>query len=878
MDLGLSTLVTLVAAPAGYGKSMLVSHWAESLAGPCAWVSLDEGDSDLGLFLRYVVAAVQKTVPESCEETDELLHGSQLPPVPVLVRTLANELDALDAPFLLVLDDYDRISMDSGVHGFLDALLLHPPEPLRLVLTTRRDPPLSLMALRAARRLTEVRLQDLQFNGPETAELLATSGKVGVGEGALGNLREQVEGWAVGLRLVALALRHVDSPDVFLSELRGGLPHTQEYLLREVLAAQPSEVRDRMLKASIPDRFCPELLDAVCGPGNPSGPGGRELVDRLERHSLFTISLDARGEWYRYHHLFRDLLRGLLRESAGAEEIAALHSRASEWFESRGLIGESIGYALAAGDVVRAAELVERHRHAELDADRWYVVDSWLTRLPAEIKEQRPGLLLARAWTNFFQLRLDRMASLLEQVEPLLDEEKTEPGLSGEVHYFRGYLSYWEGEEDGRDHFERALERLPEGQQLIPGEAALHHGLARCMTGQKEKAVQELSDRIRSTDPTRAVLLSRLIGGLILIDLLSGDLPRARVDARQLQDVARRNGLRNTGGWAWYLGACPRLHTHDLASAADHFAQAAEQKYVLESRAVIDSLAGLALTRQLLGQPDDAERAAGRLEEFARELDDPEGQSVARSCRARLALLRGEQDAAARWTRSFDEVPGSASLFLWVEVPVLTRARVLVAVGTEGSLEEATGLLGAIRRQSEACRYTGQTIEAAVLQSLALEKQGRTDAAMEALDEAVGLAGPGGWIRPFVEAGPVMAGMLERLAPADGDKDLVGRVQAAFEGGVAAVRADGPLAASATPAPVAPLPAPEGLTNRELDILELLARRLQDKEIAERLVIAPPTVNYHLKRLYRKLGVHGRRQAVDHARRAGLLLKGRSSS
>ena len=233
---------------------------------------------------------------------------------------------------------------------------------------------------------------------------------------------------------------------------------------------------------------------------------------------------------------------------------------------------------------------------------------------------------------------------------------------------------------------------------------------------------------------------------------------------------------------------------------------------------------------------------------------------------------------AFRWARSYDDLPGPASLFLWVEVPVLTRARVLVAVGTEGSLGEATELLGAIRRQSEACRYTGQTIEAAVLQSLALEKQGRGDAAMKALGEAVGLARPGGWIRPFVEAGPVMAGMLERLTPASDEAGFVGWVQAAFEGGVAAVRADGPLAAGATPAPVAPLPAPEGLTNRELDILELLARRLQDTEIAERLVIAPPTVNYHLKRLYRKLGVHGRSQAVDHARRAGLLLKGRSSS
>jgi LuxR family maltose regulon positive regulatory protein len=883
LDLGLETPVTLVAAPAGYGKSMLVSHWAESRERPCAWVSLDEADSDVGLFLRYIVAAVQSVAPGSCEEVAGLLHAANLPSGPVLARTLANELDELDTPVVLALDDYHRIARESGVHPLLSVLLDHPPPPLRLVIATRRDPPLPLGALRAAGRLTEVRLQDLRFTDRETAELLAAAATVSVGEEALGHLQHEVEGWAVGLRLLVLALRHVENPESFLMELRGGFPQIQEYLLREVLGAQPPEVREGMLRASILERFCSELLDAVCAPGEdsaPRGPSGAELLQELQQGHLFTVPLDARGEWFRYHHLFRELLQGRLRGSATAERIAALHLRASEWFESRGLVGESIDHALAAGDLPRAAELVERHRHAELDADRWYVVDTWLARLPEAIKSQRPGLLLAQAWSSFFTLRLDRMASFLDRVEPLLAETTGEPGLLGEVHYFRGYLSYWGGEgEASRRHFEEALQRLPAGQQLIPGEAALHLGLARSMTGQKGQAVRELRDRIRDADPARSVFLSRLIGGLALIDLLSGDLPRARAEARRLLEVARESRLRNTEGWAWYMSACTHLHALDLVEAADHFARATELRYVLETVAAVDSLAGLALTQQLLGRSDEAEETVGRLEEFAGERDDPGALSVARSCRARLALLRGERDAAAQWARSFDETPESATLFVWVEVPGLTQVRTLVALGTEESLGPALERIEDHRALAESCGYTCQTIEAVVLQSLALEKQGRGEEAGRVLAEALALAGPGGWIRPFVEAGPMMAGMVERLRGMADPPALIDRVLAAFgdEGPVSAGEPSAPVGpADEVPrairtSPVGERRPLEDLTNRELDILELLAQRLQNKEIADRLSISPQTVNYHLKHVYQKLEVGGRRRAVDRAMERGLL-------
>ena len=229
--------------------------------------------------------------------------------------------------------------------------------------------------------MTELRLQDLRFTESESAELFAKTAKIALSEDALANLQREVEGWAVGLHLVSLALRHVKNPDSFINDLHGGLPHTQEYLLREVLAGQPPEVRSCILETSILDRFCPPVVDAVCFPDATSARprfGGRELVDLIQRNNLFAIALDAQGEWFRFHHLFREILGRQLQQSTGATEISTLHSRASSWFESQGLISESIEHALAAGDVDRAAETVERFRCDELDADQWYVVEKWL--------------------------------------------------------------------------------------------------------------------------------------------------------------------------------------------------------------------------------------------------------------------------------------------------------------------------------------------------------------------------------------------------------------------------------------------------------------------------------------------------------------------
>ena len=779
MDHGLETPLTVVSAPAGYGKSTLVSQWADSLDVPCAWLSLDSDDSDLTEFIEYVLAAVETAFPEACPNTEAMLNAPNLAPTPVLGACMINELDAIGSPFVLVLDDYHRISQASEVHRLVGLLLEHPPQPLHLVIVTRHDPPLRLASLRASNQITEVRLQDLRFTADESVSMLSSATQHTVAEDALATLERKIEGWAAGLRLVALALRHVNDPNELLGKLRGGLPHTREYLIREVLAGQPSEVRECLLKSSILDRFCPQLLDAICPPtseDSSSHLNGQEIIDLLQKHNLFTIPLDVQGVWFRFHHLFQELLHRQLTESAGSDEIAELHRKSAGWFESEGLIVESIRHALAAGDADQAADIIERQRDREFNADRWHVVERWLAMLPEAVKLRRPRLLLTDGWVAYCRLQLERIPVLIEQCEAALGEQPVGDTLKGELAFFRGCWDYWSGDADGAtSNLEEAIRLINDKIGSSAGETLLLLSLARSMTGDSELAITDLDERIRRATAAEGVFPQKLIGAQFLVHLLSGDLVRAKPLARQFRLLASKSRLRNHEAWGDYFEGCLHFHALDLAAASAHFVRAVEQRYIFETRAALDAFSGLALAQQLLGQSDMARNTTERLQHFAEGVNDHECLVVAASCAARLAILQGDVTSAGNWARSFTAEPDPGSLFMWIEAPLITQARALIAVGSEESLNEAIDSLGSIRKQCDAWRYTCQIIEITVLLALALEKQGNTEEARIALRDALPLAEPGGWLRPFVEAGPIMAKMLDH--PDLEDNDFVRRLR-----------------------------------------------------------------------------------------------------
>ena len=877
---GTESPLTLVSAPAGYGKSTLASLWAEGLEHPYVWVSLDQADSDPGVFLDYVVEAVRTVVPGALEETHSLLRGSSLPPLPVMTRTLINELDALDDAIVLILDDYHRLASSSKVHGLVAELLEHPPRDMRLVLVTRSDPPLPLSALRARGRLKEIRLQDLRFTDAEAIEFLAAAVDIAVSEDALANLQHEVEGWAVGLRLVSLALPYVADPESFLRDLRGGLPHTQEYLFREVLDWQPAKVRYSMLRTSILDRFCPELLDAVCAADDAHAPTilpGGEFVDLLQRGNLFVIALDSQGTWFRHHHLFQEVLQRTLREEVDPEEVARLHARAGGWFESQGLIEEAVRHTLAAGSPSGAAEIVERHAPTELNEDRWYVLERWWHMLPSAIRQERPELLFTEAWIAFSRLQLERIPPILERIEALFEGEGMDDVTSGNLSFLRGNQAYWEGQpEQSVPLLEEALRLLDGRRPHVESNAEILLGLSRSMSGQGEAAIRALEHRIQGFEKQEGQYFAHLIGALVFIHVLSGDLARARTEALRMHHVARRSELSTTSGWGAYFRGCIHLQLGELDQAVVQFGEAARLRYAIDSEAAFDALAGLALAEELRGRTDAADAAMERLGELAEELNHPLYLRVVESCRARVAVLRCQAPALQR-VPAVTSAPTPAELFMWVEVPALTRVRVLIAAGTAECLAEAIDLLGTIHEVAASSRFTCQLIELTVLRVLALARQGHREEATKALVEAVNLAAPGGWVRPFLEAGPTMAAMLHELGGRLGHGAFRARLLEALgdRGATMPASSDPAGATGRGRADVRPLI--ETLTHRELDVLELLAKRLQNKEIAAQLYISTHTVNDHLKHIYQKFGVSGRRPAVRRAIELGLVDPRRSS-
>jgi LuxR family maltose regulon positive regulatory protein len=851
--------LTLVSAPAGYGKSMLVSCWLETCDIPVGWISLDENDNDLRVFTTYFIAAVKRLFPRTCRKTHTMINGPNLPPAADLAFTLLNELDRITQPCIMVLDDYHLIK-ETVVHDLLTELLKHPLQSFHLVIIGRQDPLLPISRLRAKSLVTEVRTNDLRFNERETAELLRLVTGNQIGSHIVATLREKTEGWVTGLCLAAISMRLKDNPELISLDPIADAHYVMEYLFNEVLAKQPPRICEYLLGTAILDRFCAPLCEAVCAPGTQVSScedGGWEYIAWLKKENLFLIPLDDGNRWFRFHHLFRKLLLNHLKRRFSAEDINALHDRASVWFADNGMIEDAVRHALAAGDETGAAQLVVQNRQAAVNAERWFELEKWLSILPEGMIQQQPELLLAKAWIHYYHYDYGFIPAVLERAESLLSNHPHRQPLSGEINLFKGIAFVFQG--DGAlslQYIEDALGQIPAAHHYTLAAADQFWAVAGQMQGQKERIVAKLTDLLQN-QPLEDVRKIRVMAALVTVHIFSGDLTVAFNLGKQLKNFAISINSNAYIAWSSYFIGLIHFCRNELDKSIDHLGQAAELGHMILRRANVDCLGGLALAYQAKQLADKATAFKKRLDEYVQSLEKPDLLDIAHSFAARLSLMKGKVPMSSGLTgRKWRSNAGP--MFFWMEIPDITQCRVLLAAGSDTDLQEAENMLKACLQLSQAQHNTFQSIFILPLLASVYEKHGRLEEALNVLEEAVNLAVPGGFIRPFIESGPTAADLLKRLAEKGIASDYIGHLLDAFsppthQPSPIAQTSDGPL------------------TNREHDILELLAQRLRNKEIAENLLISTHTVNAHLKNLYSKLDAHDRRQAVAMAKKLGIL-------
>lgn len=865
--------LVLVSAPAGYGKSTLATSWLEGNERPYAWVSLDKDDNHLHRFLSYFVAALQTIFPEALDATTALIKSPVLPPISVLNASLINDLEQIGQDFILVLDDIHLIR-EKAILDFLKTILHHPARSMQLCLVGRRDPIVPIVSMRAKGMIREIRMQDLQFTSKEAGDFLEKAMGLTLEKAIKNGIVEKTEGWITGLRLAVLAMRGQNNPGRNLLGIKGTTRYIVDYLLGEVLDQQPSEIKDYLLNVSILDRFCAPLCDALYEKkAKPAEKtiDGQSVIAWLQANNLFIIPLDMENHWFRFHHLFKDLLKNRLKHAKSQREINTLFSRAGVWCEGQTLVEDAIGYTLAAGDDEAAADIVERYRDREFDNNRWYVVDRWLERLPEVVTRKRIKLLLTEARVLNDRFRLMDIPPVIERAQVLMAKQSVDPLDRGECYYFLGFLQFWQG--DGRKSrmfLDKALELVPESHiGYVRAQIELFIGLTDYINGKKDEAIQVLHGWIDKRHLQSGQIWERLKFGLVTIHLLAGELAPAHREGRILLDAMKRSGQVFVETWADYFLGVGAFHRFALSEAQHHFGRVLANQYAANMRAVVDSYAGMAICLEFQEHTDEADQILHKAEDFVQWAEDPMLLDVVLACKARIALLRGNLDAAIHWQRGFKlpaHVPGM--IFFFVQ-PNITACRILTATGTKAAITEAAENLQHLRQETESLHYTCHVIEIVVLQTMVAHGLGRSEESFDFLEHAVSLSEPGGWIRPFVEMGAPMAGLLEQLLKQNPSAGHIRKILAAFPGhqypGTSRVNM-GTENGGGIPSPLI-----DPLTHREQDVLELLCERLQNKEIAEKLFVSNDTVKWHLKAIYQKLQVNSRRQAVEQARHLGII-------
>jgi LuxR family maltose regulon positive regulatory protein len=864
---GLEDDLILVSAPAGYGKSTLLSSWLDQLGFPSAWISLDDKDNDCSRFLAYLWAACLKIDPEVKQLPEISFSFHPECDIEIPLTPLVNQLDQLAHPFCLVLDDY-HVIQDSYVHQSINFLIEHRPQPLHLVIATRSDPPLPLAKLRSHSKLLELRMADLRFTTQEAAEFLDHTMGLKVLLADVSRITTRTEGWIAGLQMAALSMQNVNDVSSFIDTFTGSHHYIFDYLLEEILGRQSPEIQHFLLYTSTLEQLSAPLCDALLeDETQPSlNRPSSAILEELEHSNLFIIPLDHEQRWYRYHPLFAELLRGYLKKTEPGQ-LPVLHSRACDWFENQAMIADAIQHAFAFNDWERSVRLISANIFALLEQNELSTIIRQIDILSGEQNQARPWLLIGYAWLLGYTGQIRSVEPVLKEIESEFDNLRSETELQtlgGHVAAIRAYTNWIDHHRDLAANAARvALEWLPPDERLIRCQAATLLGLTLDDFTLRAQVFEQALAYARECRPNHVTIFTQ-------------------------------------GCWAWLLAMQGRLHqAQDTCMDAIHQVQSPDTPRALPTLSHVystlsyiycewdDLESAIQYSKEAVtlahhwGQADALHFALDNLGYALFAYGDTEGAfdtlrqawKVAHQTSAWFEQISLCQEVS--WYLAFNDLD-QAILSLHrsgieLDQPTsvtisstksgllpLVVIRVFIA---QGQYSNALALIDLVHQELVSRNIGSLLIHLHILQALAYHNLKQGTQALAALKHALILAAPGSYLRSFIQEGPQMFSLLQQARSAGITPVYVDALLSAFT-----------LAqASAPRQKITKSTLVEPLSARELEVLRLLAQGLADKKIAEKLVIAPETVHKHLKNIYGKLDVHSRTEAINRSLQLGLL-------